>query len=122
MTFQILDYKEVGDGKSWYLCKGKLYDFIEALHKDFYEYQIQRRIVRNVYLDGLYKSIQDNTPIPPLTLTASNASVSRNRDEVNVDFSSGNVDILDGLQRTFRLWIYFDLRRKVKEKDIKTYK
>lgn len=122
MIFQILDRKDVGNGKSWYLCKGKLYNFIDALRKDFYEFQIQRRIVRNGYLDELYQTIQENSPIPPITLTASLASVSINRDELNVDFSLGNVDILDGLQRTFRLWIYYDLRKKIKANNIQTYK
>lgn len=121
MVFQILDYKEVGAGKSWYLCKGKLYDFVDALRKDFYQYQIQRRIVRNVYLDGLYQTIEENSPIPPITLTAADASVLKNGAALTVHLSNGEVDILDGLQRTFRLWIFLDLYKKAKKNNIQSY-
>ncbi len=122
MVFYILDSKTFAGGKQWFLCKGKLDDFLKSLRKDFYEYKIQRRIVRNVYLDGLYQTIKDNSPIPPITLTASKSSMSANGKELWIDMDEDEVDILDGLQRTFRLWIFIDLLDKITSNNIKDYK
>lgn len=121
MVYQILDSKSYKDGKSWYLCKARLYDFLRALHNDFYEYQIQRRIVRNVYLDGLYATIKKNSPIPPITLTTSGEFLTQDNGVLNIDMEKGTVDILDGLQRTFRLWIYLNLLDKIEANNIREY-
>lgn len=120
MKLKVLDNKSFPKGKSWYLCKVNLYEFLTSLKKDFYEYQIQRRIVRNVYLDGLYQTIKEGNPIPPITLTASHVNFIDDMLEIRPE--NGNVDILDGLQRTFRLWIFLDLYKKVKDLHLTSYK
>ncbi len=122
MKLQVLDKKSFPKkDTTWYLCKGNLYEFLKSLKKDFYEYQIQRRIVRNVYLDGLSQTIKEGTPIPPITLTA--AQVYNPVDGmIEIRPESGSVDILDGLQRTFRLWIFLDLYKKVTEQHLTSYK
>ena len=52
MIIKVLQ-KKIVHGNTWMMCVGNLYDYLSTLNKDFYEYQIQRRIVRNIYLDKL---------------------------------------------------------------------
>lgn len=99
MKFKLFDSKKLKTG-NWYLCKCNLYDYLTNLRTDFYSFQVQRRIVKNIYLDGLYNTIISGDPIPAFTITAKN--VSTNGTTLEIDMSE--MDILDGLQRSFRLW------------------
>lgn len=74
-----------------------------SLKPDFYEFEVQRGIVRNSYLDTLRQTISNKEPIPPISLTVSGEPVIDNQ---ILKVKDENSDILDGLQRTFRLWVY----------------
>ena len=117
MKLKVLDYKSFQKGKSWYLCKVHLYEFLTSLKKDFYEFQVQRRIVRNVYLDKLYQTIEEGSPIPPITLCA-NKIRRVSTEEIELDPHMENVDIIDGLQRTFRLWIFLELQKIIEKNNL----
>lgn len=106
LKLEVLASKQI-QHKTWYLCRGNLLEYLNSLKGNFYEFAIQRRIVKNQYLDILYETILSGDPIPMITLTY--------RKEINEKLSGGignieiemkNAEILDGLQRTFRLWAY----------------
>ena len=97
MNITILKEKKLQNGKKWYLAVCNLLEYLETLKDEFFNYDIQRRIVKNSYLDKLWTTISSGDPLPSITLTAN----------VKEDISNSSVDefeILDGLQRTFRLW------------------
>lgn len=97
MNITILKEKDLQKGKKWYLAVCNLLEYIESLKDDFFNYDIQRRIVKNSYLDKLWTTIYSGDPLPSITLTAN----------IKGDIGNSSVDefeILDGLQRTFRLW------------------
>ena len=97
MNITILREKDLQNGKKWYLAVCNLLEYIESLKDEFFNYDIQRRIVKNSYLDKLWTTISSGDPLPSITLTAN----------VKGDIGNSSVDefeILDGLQRTFRLW------------------
>lgn len=112
MKLKILQKRVLDDG-TWYMCVGNLYDYLSTLNKDFYEYQIQRRIVRNIYLDKLYKSIIAREPLPPITLNTGSDIQGDIFSDIEVDMAQ--CDVLDGLQRTFRLWIVLELKKIIDE-------
>nr|WP_068893113.1 hypothetical protein [Pedobacter panaciterrae] len=103
ISIEILAHKAI-DKKNWYLCKGNLLDYLSKLKEDFYEFAIQRRIVKNQYLDSLYQTIKSGDPIPVLTLTYTQESL--NNTVGGSELEMNDIEILDGLQRTFRLWAY----------------
>lgn len=104
MLIKILEKKKI-QHRTWYLCKGKLIDYLNGLKINFYEYAIQRRIVKNQYLDKLYSTIQVGDPIPTITLTCVHSKLHElENNEANIDLKQ--TEILDGLQRSFRLWAY----------------
>ena len=97
-------------------------EYLSNLKDDFYEFAIQRRIVKNQYLDSLYNTIKSGDPIPVLTLTYSQEKLPGESGNSELDMS--NIEILDGLQRTFRMWAYKFLSDKYsgeKEKEIITF-
>ena len=118
MNFTVLDNKIIGN-KHWFLCKGNLYEFISSMKRDFSEFQIQRRIVRNGYLDGLLKTIIDREPMPTITLTCSKIGTDSN---MTLSIDPNDIEILDGLQRTFRLWVFWKLSEVVKAERIVDYR
>lgn len=97
MKITILKEKDLQDGKKWYLAICNLLEFIESLKDEFFNYDIQRRIVKNSYLDKLWTTIYSGDPLPSITLTA---NVKGDVDNSSVE----DFEILDGLQRSFRLW------------------
>lgn len=114
MNITILKEKELHNGKKWYLAVCNLLEYIESLKDEFFNYDIQRRIVKNSYLDKLWTTISSGDPLPSITLTAN----------VKGDIGNSSVDefeILDGLQRTFRLWAikYLDdLLKRMNTQDV----
>ena len=101
---KILDCKTLDD-RQWMLCRGNLADYLSSLKKDFYNFSIQRKIVKNQYLDTLVTTIKQGDPIPLITLTYNEKGLQPIvGNYVNIDMN--NVEILDGLQRTFRLWAH----------------
>ena len=118
MDFIILDQK-IFENKKWILCKGNLYDYISSLKRDFSEFQIQRRIVKNGYLDGILKTITEGEPMPTITLTCTQILHSKDN-KLTID--PKDIEILDGLQRTFRLWVFWNISEIVKHEGIDEYK
>lgn len=110
MKLTILESKSI-EHRSWYLCKCNLLQYLEGLKDDFYDYAIQRKIVKNQYLDKLYSTIKSGDPIPTITLTYNQThldNISSESAEINLSKS----EILDGLQRSFRLWTYLNIFKK----------
>lgn len=97
MKIKIIDCNEKA---KWYLGKISLWDYLEALDLKSFEYDIQRGIVHNQYLDTILKSIAENNVLQPFSIVTRQAKI-----ENNVAYFL-SFDILDGLQRTFRLWMY----------------
>jgi hypothetical protein len=115
MVVEVLDKKVLDGGKKWFLCRGSLYDYLSELKKDFSTFSIQRRIVKNRFLDGLYNTVFTGEPIPSFSLTCID-DIDDNSQQIELDMKS--VEILDGLQRTFRLWIAFQICLLIKKEDL----
>ncbi len=104
MKVEILDFKN-HENRTWILCKGNLLEYLKELKEEFYNFAIQRKIVKNQYLDTLLETIIHKDPIPLITLTYTQKDLKLIKNgEILIDLSK--VEILDGLQRTFRLWAY----------------
>lgn len=95
----------------WILGKVSLYDYITSLSVEKFNYAIQRGVVSNPYLDTILDAVVKNNPLPPISLTA----------EIEGETIT-EYNILDGLQRTCRLWIYFELSKIALENKSKDYK
>ena len=115
MDFILFDSKELKTG-NWHLCKCNLYDYLTNLKTDFFGFQVQRRIVKNIYLDGLYNTIISGDPIPAFTITADKVSISGTT--LDIDMTKAN--ILDGLHRSFRLWAILEFHKIAIENGITT--
>ena len=57
MKIEILDKKLIENQQSWFLGKISLWDYLSAVEQDNYEFEIQRGIVKNRYLDSILDSI-----------------------------------------------------------------
>lgn len=104
MELEILKTKTI-EHRTWYLCQGNLLNYLDCLKTNFYDFAIQRRIVKNQYLDSLYKTIKSGDPIPMITLTYKHKTLEMKKGNL-ADIDMEQIEILDGLQRTFRLWAY----------------
>jgi len=109
MKIKILESKKI-EHRYYYLCKCNLLDYLENLKESFYEYAIQRKIVKNQYLDKLYSTIKIGDPIPTITITY-NSKID-NIVDGNAEIDLSRAEILDGLQRSFRLWTYLFISKK----------
>lgn len=96
----ILDSKQVSEMKKWYLAKSALYDYLKALKTDFYAFDIQRKIVKNVYLDDILDTIKKGDPLSLITLISEQTINIEENHNINMD----TIEIIDGLQRSMRLW------------------
>jgi hypothetical protein len=118
MDFKILDTKEV-ETRTWVLAKGNLFEYLSELKNDFYNFSIQRKIVKNQYLDSILSTIVKGDPIPILTITY-NKRTTKFAAGKSISIDLNDVEILDGLQRTFRLWTYYkiiEIYKESKKKD-----
>lgn len=106
-SLKVLDHKDLND-REWILCKGSLNDYLNSLKPEFYNFSIQRKIVKNQYLDTLVSTVIDGDPLPMITLTH-NSPKSNIQIGGDILLDMHNVEILDGLQRTFRLWAHNEL-------------
>ena len=68
MKIEVLD-KKINDGKSWFLGKISLWDYLSSVKPQNFDFDVQRGIVKNRYLDSILQSINTNEAIPPLTIT-----------------------------------------------------
>ena len=107
----ILDTLEESSG-TCYLVKVKLGDYICAVPDNYKKYDVQREIVKNVYLDNLIQTVFQKKHIPPIVLVAEKSKF--NVEEINFEMNN-DFKILDGLQRTFRLKAIYDTIQLLKE-------
>lgn len=88
------------EGSSYcHLCEISLEKYVSGLSEAYQEYDIQREIVSNVYLDRLVDTVLAKGHIPPIVLVVAEDDFERDGD----NFEISSFKILDGLQRTFRL-------------------
>lgn len=95
---KILDSRN-DSGSKCFLCRISLEDYIAGLPQTYQDYDIQREIVANVYLDNLVETVLRKSHIPPIVLVVDETQFERTNSELIIK----NFKILDGLQRTFRL-------------------
>jgi hypothetical protein len=98
MKARILDQRDDQDSRC-YLCKLSLEDYIQGLDDTYQDYDIQREIVTNVYLDTLVDTVLERRHIPPIVLVVDGKEFNVKGNELEIR----RFKILDGLQRTFRL-------------------
>ncbi|OAI53798.1 hypothetical protein AYO46_00130 [Betaproteobacteria bacterium SCGC AG-212-J23] len=106
----ILDKKKEGNS-TCYLVRSSLKRYLAALPEEFGDYQIQREVVTNVYLDELVKTVLKCGHIPPLVLIGEGALAN------NGELRLARFRILDGLQRTVRLKAIHDAADLLSEHD-----
>jgi len=91
---------KINEGDSiCYLSKITLKDYIESLPENYQEYEVQREIVKNTYLDNLIETVLEEKHIPPIVLVVEEKNYIAKGNELDIQ----KFKILDGLQRTFRL-------------------
>ncbi|RYZ91431.1 MAG: hypothetical protein EOP06_06910 [Proteobacteria bacterium] len=86
-------------GSDCHLCEITLEEYVLGLSEAYQDYDIQREIVSNVYLDRLVDTVISKGHIPPIVLVVAGEDFTRIGDK----FEISDFKILDGLQRTFRL-------------------
>lgn len=111
MDIKILDSKP-----GWILGKVSLLEYIKSLTEENFRYEIQRGIVSNPFLDTILDAVVENKPLAPVSL------VSKDFEDGDKTLSINQFNILDGLQRTFRFWIYYQLAKLAKEKNSNDYR
>ena len=79
MDATVLDSRDDGIG-TCYLCRIALEDYVNGLPTDYQDYDIQREIVANVYLDHLVETVLNKRHIPPIVLVAERASIKKKAD------------------------------------------
>lgn len=106
MKGEVLD--KFSEGKSnCFLVKINLEDYMESLSSDYQEYEIQREIVNNIYLDNLIYTLLEKKHIPLIVLISNNGEyLLRQKGDNSINISK--FKILDGLQRTYRLKSIYD--------------
>lgn len=80
-----------------YLCSIKLSEYLKSLPNSYEDYEIQREIVSNVYLDHLVSTVLGRRHIPSIVLVAKRVT------KIGASLEVESFKILDGLQRTYRL-------------------
>lgn len=101
MKLRILDEK-IEDGAKCYLCRVALSDYVDSIPEDYKDYDVQRGIVSNKYLDRLVDTVHRGRHIPVMVLVSNDCNIQ------DGDAVVGRFRILDGLQRTHRLKIMHD--------------
>jgi len=103
MNAEVID--EVKEGRAiCYLIRSKLTDYITSLPGDYRDYEVQREIVNNSYLDNLIQTILEGRHIPQMVLVAENSKLRPDNGTIAI----GAFKVLDGLQRTYRLKVIYD--------------
>ena len=111
MELNVLDAKQ-----GWFLVKVSLLDYIESLTEENFNYDIQRGIVPNAFLDTILEAINDKKPLPPISIVTKNIIKNSGSSYIY------GFNILDGLQRTFRLWIYYRIASLALQKNSDDYR
>lgn len=103
MEFKILDQRRE-ENNYCFLASTSLQNYIENLPDNYRDYEIQREIVSNSYLDNLIETILNKKHIPPIVLVIESGDYTISKEVLLVK----RFKILDGLQRTFRLKLIWD--------------
>lgn len=111
-----MDIKILDNKPGWILGKVSLLEYIKSLTEENFRYEIQRGIVSNPFLDTILDAVVENKPLAPVSL------VSKDFEDGDKTLSINQFNILDGLQRTFRFWIYYQLAKLAKEKNSNDYR
>jgi hypothetical protein len=110
MEVKILDVK-YEESATCYLCKVDLVNYIESIPEDYNEYDIQRGIVPNKYLDLMVDTIVQKKHIPPIVLLSNKNNIVEKDGSLKIS----NFRVLDGLQRTHRFKLISDTFKLMKE-------
>ncbi|MUG79012.1 hypothetical protein GM608_02060 [Bombella sp. ESL0380] len=117
MNLEILDtFQE--EGATCRLCKTSLKEYISNLPDDFQEFDIQRSLVQNHFLDKIFSTLLKKQHIPLIVLVSKDLV---NEDDVKQEAGvtsfklSKNFKILDGLQRSHRLKEIWDAINFIEE-------
>ncbi len=103
MNATILD--EIKEGLSTcFLTKIILKDFVSSLSEGYKDYEVQREIVNNTYLDNLITTVLEQKHIPPIVLVVDEGKYQIKDSTLNIQ----EFKILDGLQRTYRLKLIWE--------------
>ena len=121
MEFKVLKQKKIERGKYWMLAELNLLKYVQSLTEDNFNFEVQRKIVKNKYLDGLLSTIELGEPLPNITL-AYHDSINDLKDGDIIDLINEKLDILDGLQRTYRLWAFWKIYNKIKDGEFNNLK
>lgn len=100
MKVRILDKKENSQNKNWYLGVVSLWDYLSCITPENFLFDVQRGIVKNQYLDSILESVYSAEAIPPITIISDDITLADDYANIN------SFEILDGLQRSYRLWLY----------------
>ncbi|TCD03202.1 hypothetical protein [Pedobacter psychroterrae] len=103
MNAEVIDEITEGVAKC-YLIRVKLTDYITSLPGDYRDYEVQREIVNNSYLDNLIQTILERRHIPQMVLVAEDSTLQPHNGNIKI----GAFKVLDGLQRTYRLKVIYD--------------
>lgn len=95
---KILDSRDEGSSRC-FLSSMSLEDYVNALPSTYRDYDVQREIVSNVYLDDLVETVLNRRHIPPIVLVVEKDAFREKGGMLELK----SFKILDGLQRTFRL-------------------
>jgi len=116
---KLSEYKE--NEAKCYFTEAKLIDYLVNLNEKYDDYDIQRGIINNFFLEDLAKTLKEGEFIPSIILVLNNNSDS-NGEELIVE--KGDFNILDGLQRTVRLKKLLEATKFINkyESEIKEFK
>lgn len=109
MELRLFDIRNVSDSKSYILANCNLYNYLSELSPEAFNFEVQRRIVENKYLDTIAESVKNGIPFPAITLTCDRNPSSFQNNILDVS----KCEILDGLQRTYRLWILYIIHKLI---------
>lgn len=118
MKALLLD-KKTESGSECYLIRVSLKEYITNIDSEYRDYDIQRGIVNNKYLDKLVDTIVSGKHIPVMVLiTESMAKISESDSAIEIEAFK----VLDGLQRTHRLLSIWETIKLIDENidDIKS--
>jgi hypothetical protein len=101
MKVVVLDEIMERDAKC-FLCKVDLAVYVQNIPSNFKDYEIQRGIVKNPYLEGILDTLLKKNHIPSITLVAENQPEVKDGELILSDYQ-----VLDGLQRTYRLYLIY---------------
>lgn len=99
----ILDKIQENDS-TCFLTKIVLSDYVKSLSASYQEYEVQREIVSNTYLDNLIDTVLAKKHIPPIVLVVDKEKFTLDSNNILIN----EFKILDGLQRTFRLKLIWE--------------